>query len=255
MGIINKCFGKRVVAQNNYKLVPESMASTLNVTIAYNKYGAYCMPASSQHRTLNQKILKGDVFEPDTIEYMADNVKEGDIIHAGTFFGDFIPALSKAVSKEAKIWAFEPNPESYRCSQITMILNDVQNVSLLHAGLGDKKSKIELTTKNKKGVSLGGSSSINSASKSSGTTEEIQIETIDETIPNDRSVSIVQLDIEGFEKQALMGALATIKRCRPILVIEDDHGFTKSDWFKDNILSLNYKRDKKVHYNQIVLPQ
>ena len=128
----------------------------MNVHVAYNKYGAYCMPVSSQHRTLNQKILKGEVFEPDTIQYMIDNAKDGDIVHAGTFFGDFIPAFSKAVSNEAKIWAFEPNPESFRCAQITNMLNGIQNVSLVNAGLGDKESKINLTTKDKKGVSLGG---------------------------------------------------------------------------------------------------
>ena len=51
-----------------------------------------------------------------------------------------------------------------------------------------------------------------------------------------------------------MGALETIKRCRPILILEDDHGFTKGQWFKDTILSENYKLDKKLHYNQVILP-
>lgn len=255
MGIVNKLFGKKVEAKNNYGLVPEGLSQVLNVKVAYNKYGAYCMPVSSQHRTLNQKILKGQVFEPDTIQYMMDNAKEGDIVHAGTFFGDFIPAISRGVSEKAKIWAFEPNPESYRCTQITMILNDIQNVSLLNAGLGDKPSKINLTTKDKKGVSLGGSSTIGAQDKVAGTTEQIDILTIDGSVPKDRNISILQLDIEGFEKNALMGALETIKRCKPILILEDDHGFTKSEWFRDNILSLNYKMDKKLHYNQVILPE
>ena len=76
--------------------------------------------------------------------------------------------------------------------------------------------------------------------------EQIDILTIDGSVPKDRNISILQLDIEGFEKQALMGALETIKRCKPILILEDDHGFTKSDWFKDNILSLDYNIDKKL---------
>lgn len=255
MGIVNKLFGKKVEAKNNYSLVPEGLSQVLNVNVAYNKYGAYCMPVSSQHRTLNQKILKGQVFEPDTIQYMMDNAKEGDIVHAGTFFGDFIPAISRGVAKKAKIWAFEPNPESYRCTKITMILNDIQNVSLLNAGLGDKPSTINLTTKDKKGVSLGGSSTIGAQDKEVGTTEQIDILTIDGSVPKDRHISILQLDIEGFEKNALIGALETIKRCKPILILEDDHGFTKSEWFKDNILSLNYKMDKKLHYNQVILPE
>lgn len=254
MGIFNKLFGKKVAAVNNYSLVPEGLSEVLNVNVAYNKYGAYCMPVSSQHRTLNQKILKGQVFEPDTIQFMVENAKDGDIVHAGTFFGDFLPAISRGISDKAKIWAFEPNPESYRCTQITMMLNNIQNVSLLNAGLGEAPSVINLTTKDKKGVSLGGSSTIAKQDREAGTTEQIDVLTIDGSVPKDRNISILQLDIEGFEKQALMGALETIKRCKPILILEDDHGFTKSDWFKDNILSLDYNIDKKLHYNQVILP-
>lgn len=254
MGIFNKLFAKKVEAKNNYDLIPEGLTEVLNVNVAYNKYGAYCLPVSSQHRTLNQKILKGQVFEPDTIAFMVENAKEGDIVHAGTFFGDFLPAISRGVSEKAKIWAFEPNPESYRCAQITMMLNDIQNVSFLQGGLGETPSKMNLTNKDKKGVRLGGSSTIGVQNKEEGTTEQIDILSIDVSIPKDRIITILQLDVEGFEKQALMGALETIKRCKPILILEDDHGFTKSEWFRDNILSLNYKIAHKLHYNQVILP-
>ncbi len=256
MGLFEKLFGQKVEAVNNYNLVPkEDGKKVLNVSLVYNEYGAYCVPVSSQHRTLNQKILKGQVFEPDTIRFMMENAKAGDIVHAGTFFGDFLPALSKGIADKAKIWAFEPNKESYRCAQITMILNDIQNVTLLQAGLGDTSSKINLTTKNKKGVSLGGSSTIDSSVNAEENTEEISVLTIDEAVPNERIISILQFDLEGFEKQTLMGALETIKRCRPILILEDDHGLTKSEWFRDNILSLNYAIGNKLHYNQVLLPK
>ena len=172
----------------------------------------------------------------------------------GHFLVIFYQAISRGISDKAKIWAFEPNPESYRCTQITMMLNDIQNVTLLNAGLGDTPSIISLTTKDKQGVSLGGSSTIADQDNEAGITEQIDILTIDGSVPKDRNISILQLDIEGFEKQALMGALETIKRCKPIIILEDDHGFTKSEWFKDNILSLNYKMDKKLHYNQVILP-
>ena len=240
MGILNKLFFRKVIAKNNYDLISEGLDNVMNVNVAYNKYGGYCMPVSSQHRTLNQNILKGKIFEPDTIAYMVEHAKEGDIVHAGTFFGDFLPAISRGVSEKAKIWAFEPNPESYRCAQITMMLNDIQNVSLVKAGLGATPSKMNLTTQDKKGVRLGGSSTIKGENKEAPNTQQIDIKSIDRSIPKDRSMSIIQLDVEGFENQAIMGALETIKRCKPILILEDDHGFTKSEWFRDNILSLNW---------------
>ena len=38
---------------------------------------------------------------------------------------------------------------------------------------------------------------------------------------NLESVGLVQLDIEGFEKMALLGGLKTIERCSPVIVIEE----------------------------------
>jgi len=254
MGLFNKLFVRKVEANTNFSMVTNSKESVLNVSIAYNKYGAYCTPVSTQHRTLNQKILKGDVFEPDTIEFMISNVKEGDIVHAGTFFGDFLPGISKGMGEFSKIWAFEPNPESYRCAQVTMIINAIDNVELLQAGLGEKTSKVKILTKDKKGTSLGGSSTIIDEIDGGGTVEEIRIVAIDDIVPDDRDISIIQLDIEGYEQQALMGAVETIKRCRPILILEDDSNLTKGSWFKENILSLNYTITGKLHYNTVISP-
>jgi len=255
MGLINKLFGRKVEANTNFSMVSNSKESVLNVSIAYNKYGAYCTPISTQHRTLNQKILKGDVFEPDTIEFMISNVKEGDIVHAGTFFGDFLPGISKGMGEFSKIWAFEPNPESYRCTQITIILNKIDNVELLQTGLGEKTSSTKILTKDKEGISLGGSSTIIDKYDGKGKVEEIKIVAIDDVVPKDRNISILQLDIEGYEKQALMGALETIKRCRPILILEDDTNFTKSSWFNDHILALDYHITQKLHYNMVIRPK
>ena len=254
MGLFDKLFGRKVEANTNFSMVSNPRESVLNVSIAYNKYGGYCTPISTQHRTLNQKIMKGGIFEPDTIEFMIANAKEGDIVHAGTFFGDFLPGISKGMSELSKIWAFEPNPESYRCAKITMIINAIDNVELLQAGLGEKTSRVKILTKDKKGTSLGGSSTIVEEMEGKGNFEEIRIVAIDDIVPVDRDVSIIQLDIEGYEQQALMGAVETIKRCRPILILEDDTKITKSKWFKENISPLNYTITEKLHYNTVISP-
>jgi len=203
---------------------------------------------------LNQKILKGDVFEPETIKYMMEHAGEGDIVHAGTFFGDFLPALSRAIHKDGHIWAFEPNSENYRCAQITMILNGISNVHLINSGLGAKSSRAEMLIADNKGRGLGGSSKIVVSGIEKPGMESINIVALDEVIPQDRRISILQLDVEGYEEQALKGAMKVIERCRPILILEDDHNVTRGIWFKNNILPLGYKISGKLHYNALVLP-
>lgn len=255
MGIYDKYIRKKIFVSEVDKVNRDLNPDFLKAVIAYNKYGAYCVPNSAQHRTLGQKILRGDVFEPDTISYMRSNVKDGDIIHAGTFFGDFLPGLSKSLAPDAKIWAFEPNKENFQCAEVTLILNNIDNVNLYPCGLGEIKSKAILKTENKKGRALGGSSTIVETPDNENSFEEINIVSIDGLIPEDRNINILQLDVEGYEENALKGAIKTIERCRPILILEDDHQVTKSQWFKKNILSLDYEVSDRLHYNRIILPK
>ena len=49
---------------------------------------------------------------------------------------------------------------------------------------------------------------------------EAEVVRIDDAVPADRDVGIVHLDLEGYELRALRGAVGTIRRCRPIVIVE-----------------------------------
>ena len=225
----------------------------LKCKISYNKYGGYCVPLSSHHRPAAQKVLTNDIHEPQTIEYILNNCKNGDVVHAGTYFGDFLPALSKGVVAGAKIWAFEPNPENYRCAKVTLEINDIKNTVLINAGLGEKPETLLIKTMGVEGLALGGASRITSEKTNDIGMKSVQIVTVDDVVGSNRIVSIIQLDVEGYEKKALTGALKTIRRCLPIIILEvlPDSTLVDSDWFFDNIISLGYKKNHDVHGNSI----
>ena len=210
-----RLFEKKPLVDLSTKYQSLQNMQALKCTIAYNKYGGYCVPLSSHHRPNAQYILGGGVAEPDTIEYMIKNCKNGDIISAGAYYGDFLPALSEGVSNNAKVWTFEPNIENYLCAKITLEINYIKNTILTNTGLGEKEEVKLLATKDVSGRSLGGTSRvIHSSEKIRDMTDldSIRIVTIDDIINEDRSISILQLDVEGYELEALKGALKTIKR-------------------------------------------
>lgn len=223
----------------------------LQCSIAYNAYGGYCVPLSSSHRPAARTILAGRIWEPDTIEFLRAHCKAGDIIHAGTYFGDFLPALSRAVDSRAMVWAFEPNPENYRCARITTYVNGLQNVELTNAGLGERAGLLPLLTRGVHGASLGGASRITQAGGQSNDNRsiDVRIVTIDETFPSGRKASLIQLDVEGFERQALAGALATIRRCKPILVLES---VPEENWLAQNLGTLGYRLTHRVNGNFVL---
>ena len=93
-----KLFGKSVRADLSKEYESLNQLDVLKCKISYNKYGGYCVPLSSHYRPAAKTVLSKKVYEPDTIEYMLKNCKSGDVVHAGTYFGDFLPALSKRLS-------------------------------------------------------------------------------------------------------------------------------------------------------------
>ena len=125
------------------------------------------------------------VYEPKTIEFLISNCNDGDIVHAGTYFGDFLPALSRSCAPHGKIWAFEPNPENYRAALITLHINGIQNVRLTNAGLGEREDSLPMVTTDPSGRSLGGGSQIlaHAAEKALGGIETVQIVALDEVVP------------------------------------------------------------------------
>lgn len=224
----------------------------LNCCIAYNDYGGYCVPLSVLDRPAVQMILAGEIYEPDTISFMREHCGTGDIVHAGTFFGDFLPALSQACHSEARIWAFEPNPESYRCAKATLEINGVTNVVMSNLGLGSESNRLHFQVLDESGVSLGGASRFIETSEEAGVNSvEVGVERIDDIIPSSREIRILQLDVEGFEEQALIGATQTIRRCRPIVILEALENNISQDWFATHFPELKYELLTKLHHNTV----
>jgi len=108
----------------------------------------------------------------------------------------------------------------------------------------------KMVVEDEKGRSIGGGSRIINQ-KVDKKTIDVDLVSIDEAIPEDRYVSIIHLDIEGYEKPALNGALNTIKRSKPILILEDNNNVIQTDWFAENILSLGYERFGFVNFNSV----
>ena len=49
---------------------------------------------------------------------------------------------------------------------------------------------------------------------------EVEVTTLDESIPSDQDVRLVKVDVEGGEHGVLAGGLRLLRRCRPLVVFE-----------------------------------
>jgi FkbM family methyltransferase len=214
----------------------------LDFTIARNEYGVYCIPRSVARRHVARVLLRSRVWEHQTLELIADTDKGGDIVHAGTYFGDFVPALARSRIDGALVWAFEPNKESYRCASINILLNDLGNVVMTNAGLGADAGMGRLRI-------AGGASELLEDYTHTGNSEDVRLVSIDGIVGDDRRVGVIHLDVQGHEQQALTGAMETIRRCLPLIIVET---VPDRDWFESNLRPLGYELGRQVDGNRII---
>ena len=234
-------FGPRLSLSANDHVLP--------CLVAYNRYGGYCVPLAARNRPAAQRVILGDVHEDATLEYIREQSSGGDIIHGGTFFGDFLPALSSQCGNSAMVWAFEPNPESYRCAQITLLLNNLKNVRLFNAALGARAEKGQIMVSDNEGYALGGASKLVDHNSCPERIVAVDIKVIDNLFPSNRRLSVLHLDVEGHEEAALLGAIETITRCRPTLVLEM---LPAPIFMHQHLESLGYRIIKSIDGNWVL---
>lgn len=174
----------------------------------------YLVPKYARHRYAAQSILSGQYYEPETHRIVSAILCNlgGNMIHAGTFFGDMIPSFSRATS--GQVFAFEPVLENYILAKLCIEENNLGNVYLLNAALGDAVGVTHVTTQDADGSHLGGASQISDLGQT------VAMITIDSL--NIEHINLIQLDVEGFEYSALKGAEKTLLRDSPIVMIEDN---------------------------------
>lgn len=223
-----------------------------DVILASNRYGAYAIPSEAMHRRPVRIVARGGVYEPRTIGFLRNRCGDRDVVHAGAFFGDFLPGIASALAPGATLWAFEPNPRSFDCARQTAVLNGLGNVALEQAALSARAGTLRLRTRGLFGQALGGACRLVTEGRGGGAGASIAVPAValDEVIPEGRSIGIVQLDLEGHEKPALLGARKTIQRNEPILILED---FTDVAWLRETFPGLDYRHAGYLHRNAVFI--
>ncbi|UOM36306.1 FkbM family methyltransferase [Acuticoccus sp. I52.16.1] len=197
------------------KVGRKTTGDTAAYSVAYRpaKVGAetHFVPAYAAGRPASKCVLDGRHFEPMTHALVAKLFADrpGDMVHAGTFFGDMLPSFSKACP--GRVYAFEPVLENYVLAKQCVEANGLANVLLTNAGLGERIDVAYIDTGEK--GHRGGASTISERG------QPTMLTTIDAYAIAD--LSVLQLDVEGHEMAALAGARATIERCKPVILVED----------------------------------
>ncbi len=173
------------------------------------------------------------------IPFVVDYIKDKDFIDGGACIGDSAFIFEKYYNP-ASVYAFEPLKGNIEYINKTIKMNNLKHVKPVKSGLGDKEEEIDLTY-NPNDIS-GTSFSYNNQNAS--IKEKINITTIDNYVKNNNlNLGLIKLDVEGYESNVINGALDSIKKYRPVMLISIYHN--PKDFFEIKplieSLNLNYK--------------
>jgi FkbM family methyltransferase len=180
----------------------------------------YFVPRYGAHRPVARSILRQTYVEP-RLHRLVETLmarRPGSMIHAGTFFGDMLPSFSRKTA--GVVYAFEPVIENYLLARAVMDENDLRNVMLVHAGLGAGPGLARIETRGPLRHRGGSCKVITDPATRTFRLQPITLLSIDQFAIED--LSLIQLDVEGYELPVLQGAVETIERQQPVIVIEDD---------------------------------
>ena len=128
--------------------------------------------------------------------------------------GAHIGTWSVAMAARFKtVLAFEPAHDTFQC--LTRNLGGIENVVPLQAALGSEVGRAALRDCESRPGNTGARYLVDG--------DSIDVECLDAYGIDD--LDFLKLDLEGHEYCALLGARATLLRCRPVVCIESKRGF------------------------------
>ncbi len=156
------------------------------------------------------------------------------VVEIGANIGSHTICLSQLVGDTGRVYALEPQRLVFQLLCGNMAINSALNVECLQAAAGSEKGSIMVpeldprASNNVGGLGLGGFDS----------GKEVPVMTIDSL--GLKQCHFIKADVEGMEEDALRGAEETIKRCKPILYVENDREKNSAD-LVSYIDSLDYQ--------------
>lgn len=161
----------------------------------------------------------------------------------GANHGEFTTFAAKRL-QQGRVLAFEPLEENYRQLCENVRLNGFSNVTTYPIGLADVQREVELYSSNDHYAHGGwneGLATVFRTSYCSSPVGKVYLKVFDDLFGerNLKRLDGMKIDVEGSELPVLKGAIRTIERFRPFLILEmNEESFTAAGYSAIDIAQL-----------------
>ncbi|MEI7570263.1 MAG: FkbM family methyltransferase [Alcaligenaceae bacterium] len=146
-------------------------------------------------------------------------IRQGDwVLDVGANIGAHTVYMAQKVGVQGRVVAFEPQRTVHQLLCTNMAVNGLLNAHCHHAAVGNTLGSIEVPQVDP-----------NANFNFGGLSLEYEMELPKETVPlimldalNLLRCNFIKIDVEGMEREVLLGAAKTIAQYQPILYVEND---------------------------------
>ena len=162
-----------------------------------------------------------DALELNVLKFVHSlKIEKTIVVDMGANVGGVTLRLAKCVGKGGEVIAYEPNPETRGRLIENIKLNGFHNVTIIPKGVWSSEDSFDLLLP--KHSNTGTASFLDKESNLGGEKVNVEVESFDQRWKSigKKKVSLVKMDIQGAEEEAIKGMEEMLKACKPFVIME-----------------------------------
>lgn len=166
-------------------------------TIRQNGYQLKFHPAN-----LSCQLWINPLQREEALVFFHDYLKPGDrVVDVGANIGDTVLTASQLVGSSGLVIGFEAHPRTFKFLMENLQLNQVNNVQSFNTAIGEKIGEVSFTNDWRDDMN-----------KVSEGTLKVPVSSLDDLVSIKETIALLKIDVEGYEKFVLEGAIQTLSR-------------------------------------------
>ena len=179
-----------------------------------------------------QRTMYLGLFEPRETRLLDKLLDPEDtVIDVGAHIGWFTTVAARAVGDAGQVVACEPYPFNATMLKYNLAQNNCQNVRVVESALGDRFGTLTLAT-------AGDSGGVTALDWARSGRVEVPMTTLDEVAAGLGAVTLIKVDVEGWEAHVLRGAARTLAHTKYVLIEINPQALRKAGSSPDEIFCL-----------------
>ncbi len=162
-------------------------------------------------------------YEPNELCLLQKMLRPGmTFVDVGANTGLYTLFAAKKIGPTGRVLAFEPSSREYETLEQNIAVNALKNVRAIKRAVSNRDGEVELLVASLKNSGHNTLGKFGYAATFPEGTERVGVEQLDNFLSRERyeRVDVIKMDVEGAELAALQGAMDTLRRLHPALLVE-----------------------------------